>query len=173
LVDNWPWLKTARVWEPCCGQGAIVHTLRSAGVEVNACSDIHVPDAGMLIDPSEVFRVDLRAAMAMPYSCDTLVTNPPFSQAPAMIRHAWTGLDRPPRAMALLLKATFFHAASRLQLFRDCQPTIILPLTWRLDFRRLGAPTMECSWFIWERTAGGQTPDTRYRPITRPTPEKA
>ncbi len=85
---------------------------------------------------------------------NAIVTNPPFRLAEHFIRHAFRmGVDY----MALLLKATFWHAARRQELFELWKPARIYAMTWRPDFRSLGAPTMDCVWCVWdghvERTA--------------------
>lgn len=78
---------THRVWEPCCGPGAIVRVLRSAGHLVVASDvvdygDRHCEDAARGVD-------FLRCSKAPAY-CTTIVTNFPYSAADQMVRHALT-----------------------------------------------------------------------------------
>ena len=94
--------------------------------------------------------------------CDWIITNPPFSKATEFITHALE-LGKP---CAFLLKSQFWHAKSRLELFRDHPPSYVLPLTWRPDFlhgAKSGSPTMECLWTVW---AGGH--GSIYCPLEKP-----
>jgi hypothetical protein len=91
-----------------------------------------------------------------------IVTNPPFNLAEQFIRHAILDLQIP--YCALLLKATYWHAKSRISLFKECPPAVIYPLTWRLDFMNRGRPTMECSWIVWDRSRVG----TKYELLEKP-----
>lgn len=96
---------------------------------------------------------------------DAVVSNPPFSQAEAFIVHAVVDLGA--SFVALLLKASYFHAGERLALFERCPPTAVHPLGWRLDFTGEGSPAMEMSWYVW--TVGGPAfGRTIYEPMARP-----
>lgn len=139
------------IWEPACGDGAISRVLRGAGYQVIE-SDINprVPGA----EARSFFDFTEAPATA-------LVTNPPFNLAADWIEHARRlGVEH----MLLFLKATFFHAAKRLDLFKRWPPAAVHPLTWRPDFTGQKAATMECSWFLWEPGATS----TIYQPIRRP-----
>jgi hypothetical protein len=77
------------------------------------------------------------------------VTNPPYKHAAEWIRHAY---DLRLGYLALLLKADFLNAEQRRKLVEQVgYPTRIWVLTERPDFRNQGAPTMNCSWFVWDR----------------------
>ena len=69
-----------RLWEPCCGPGAIVKYLRNAGYTVQASDivDYGCPDSfvGDFLDGSTL----------PPGAFDGIITNPPFKHADAMIR---------------------------------------------------------------------------------------
>jgi hypothetical protein len=69
--------------------------------------------------------------------------------------------------MALLLKATYWHAAKRIDLFRRHPPAAVHPLTWRVDFDGRDAPTMDVCWNVWQTGTTG----TRYEPIVRSVAE--
>jgi hypothetical protein len=58
--------------------------------------------------------------------------------------------------MALLLKATFWHAARRRQLYEKHTPSLILPLLWRPDFLNRGGPTMDLIWVVWDKEHHGK-----------------
>ena len=146
-----------RVWEPCCGDGAIARVLEGRGFEVVG-SDIKPRGYGHVLD-------FLRAEKAL---APAIVTNPPYgSDLPEkMLRHAMTlGV----RYVAFLLKATYWHAASRVALWDQYPPSAILPLTWRVDFLGKGAPTMDVMWVVWR--PGLSSPGCFYYPLPKPSPE--
>lgn len=140
------------VWECACGSGDISRELKSAGMCV-VSTDIEYHGYGR--------RQDFLTTRKSP--APGIVTNPPFRLAVEFIIHARSlGVD----FLALLLKATFWHAAERKTLFDRWPPAFVVPLAWRLDFDGRGAPTMECAWQVW-RT--GITRHTRYlSPALRP-----
>lgn len=139
------------IWEPAAGRGKMERVMLDRGYAVMG-TDLHPQIVGQ---PSVDF---LQAEMP----CNWIITNPPFSIATDFIRHAME-LGKP---CAFLLKSQFWHARSRLQLFRENPPSYVLPLTWRPDFlygAKSGSPTMEILWTVW---SGGH--DTIYCPLERP-----
>jgi hypothetical protein len=102
----------------------------------------------------------------VPLDADWIITNPPFGKAELFIRHA---LHLKPRGgVAMLVKSQFWHAKRRHQLFLDCHPDYVCPLTWRPDFlfgAKSGSPTMEVVWSIWKSPYA--TSRTIYEPLTR------
>lgn len=139
------------IWECACGAGDISRELKDAGMSVIS-TDIELRGYG--------HRRDFLTTRHM--RAQGIVTNPPFRLAVEFIMHA-RSLDV--EFLALLLKATFWHAAERKVLFDRWPPVFVIPLAWRLDFANKGAPTMECAWFIWH--PGWH--DTRYlSPVLRP-----
>ena len=144
----------ATIWEPAAGNLAMVDVMFDRGYRVIA-TDLYPQVGGM-------FPTDFLEANA---ECDWIITNPPFSKATEFIIHA-LGLGKP---CAFLLKSQFWHARSRLDLFRENPPSYVLPLTWRPDFlygAKSGSPTMECLWTVW---SGGH--ETIYYPLEKPKGE--
>lgn len=135
-----------RVWEPSCGDGRMVDALLDKGVNVIAASDIADRADGR-------FQIADFLHCELPEGCDAIATNPPFNLAARFIRRALEHHRVP--YLALLLKATFWHAAQRVGLHEQFTPTAYLPLTWRLDFRDQGSAVMECAWFIWDASMIG------------------
>ena len=145
---------TPLIWEPACGDGAIARVLEARGYHVFK-SDIIERDGYPL------HRVQNFLSTGHVIG-DCLITNPPFTLAEQFIIHAHNiGVKR----MALLLKATYFHAARRSNLFEAWRPAYIYALTWRPDFLNKGAPTMECSWFVWENDPHETRYDILHRPV--------
>lgn len=141
----------ALIWEPACGRGKMANVFISRGYHV-AATDLFPQVCGAQ-------GVDF---MTADIPCDWVITNPPFSHAAEFIQHALE-LGKP---CAFLLKSQFWHARSRLALFREHPPAYVLPLTWRPDFlhgAKSGSPTMECIWTVW---CGDGAPV--YWPIEKP-----
>lgn len=145
------------IWEPACGTGEMVEAMEKKGYTV------HFSDLNPTGYRGDTEPVDFLTADAENVNCSWIITNPPFSQAEKFIRRALE-LDRP---CAFLLKSQFWHARSRLDLFREHPPAYVLPLTWRPDFlwgAKSGSPTMECLWTVWF----GKDNVTEYHPLERP-----
>lgn len=151
-------LRCTRIWEPAAGEGDMAAAMRECGYTVYE-SDIATG--------TDFLKSDL-AETGVKY--DWIITNPPFSEAEAFIRRAW----RIGKPFAFLLKAQFWHAGKRRQLFEECTPTLILPLTWQPDFffkeraeGEKGSPLMDVQWCVWNpnnlHRAG-----TMYWPLARP-----
>jgi hypothetical protein len=140
------------IWEPACGSLAMADVMIDRKYHVLA-SDLHPQFEWMI--PYDFLHADEK--------CDWIITNPPFSKATEFITHALE-LGKP---CAFLLKSQFWHAKSRLDLFRENPPSYVLPLTWRPDFlygAKSGSPTMECLWTVWARSQ-----ETIYYPLEKPT----
>jgi hypothetical protein len=144
------------LWEPACGDGHMVNVLRANGYVVR---DSDIKTGTNFLDVQEC-----------PESF--ILTNPPFNQAEAFIRHA--NDLKPECGFSFLLKSQYWHSASRLKLFREMRPQFVLPLTWRPDFlfgAKSGSPTMEVLWTVWinqewEECYEGET---IYNLLERPT----
>lgn len=142
------------VHEPCCGDGGMATVIKEYGHRVIG-TDLVARGFGHKVD---IFSIKRQIGKVV-------ITNPPFSLAEDIIRHAMEHMQ--PDTLALLLKSTFFHAGERQALFDQYRPSMIALLPWRLDFKGLGRPTMECSWFIWTKGFTGY-PVTRICPNLNP-----
>jgi hypothetical protein len=133
------------LWEPACGDGAIVKPLRKHGFEVWA-SDI--VDYGC---PDSKIKDYLRTRIDRPER--GIVTNPPFKLA----------LDFAQKAVhesyytALLLRTNFLESVERLTFFRRTPPSRIwissrrLPMMHRFGWTGPKASSNTChAWFIWQ-----------------------
>ena len=148
--------KNSVVWEPACGNGAMSEVLSEYSGAVMS-SDVRNTEYG-------TGKVDFLSAEI---PCGAIITNPPFALAEQFIRHA-IGQST---LVAMLLKSQYWHAAKRINLFKEFPPAYVLPLTWRPDFLydqrqngAKGAPTMEVLWTVW--VAGDQ--ETKYRLLEKP-----
>ena len=144
------------VWEPAAGSGHIVRNLHLAGRNVLASDIVRRPG----YQRDKVTVQDFLTTRQM-RGC-SIITNPPFQQAAAFISHAH---DLGCCHAAFLVKSTFWHAASRAELFRRWPPSDIYALLWRLDFTGAGRPHRDCIWCVWRSRGRGLT---RYHLLPRP-----
>ena len=126
----------SRIWEPAAGVGKMSRVLTASGHNV-ICSDIHNYGLGHQVKNFYKFVTPQASIM---------ITNPPYMLAEMFIKKS---IELQLKTFCLLLKSTYWHARSRLDLFNSYAPSYILPLTWRPDFKGLGAPTMDFSWNVW------------------------
>lgn len=140
------------VWEPACGDGDMSEVLTEFGASVFSSDIRHTGYGAGGID-------FLNTTLPGPY---VTITNPPFSLAAEFIRKAFPLGARG----ALLLKATYWHAVSRVGLFDETRPTWVHPLTWRPTFapERGKSPTMDMIWTVWDGTDSA----CRYEPLRKP-----
>lgn len=152
-----PWSDT--MWEPACGPGLLARVFEARGMRVFG-SDLHPYGYGQA-------GVDFVTTVRAPYP--VIVTNPPYGDlAEAFIRHAVQTLRVP--YVAMLLKATYWHAGSRRQLFADCPPSAIYPLGFRLHWDGRGRPVQEFAWNVWDVARRPKGLLSAYMPaLPRPT----
>ncbi|MBK8159146.1 MAG: SAM-dependent DNA methyltransferase [Rhodospirillaceae bacterium] len=168
LLDaEWPHLlavaRHGGIWEPACGDGRLARVLERKGFKVIGTDLIYRGYGDRRRRDFLAEREPLARA---------IITNPPF-QSDIVVDFIQQALTLCPGYVAMLLKATFFHAAERQDLFRRYPPAMIYPLAWRLDFLGLGAPALECAWYVWRRR-GPRLADRlpTYRPLMRPGKRK-
>lgn len=156
--------KPPRVWEPACGDGRLSRVLEWHGFDVLS-TDLRphsgygnvVRDRPTVSGGFDFLNDDLAEKWGLEYKPDMIVTNPPFSHAEPFIRKALTYTGN----VAMLLKATYWNAASRLPFFHERRPAFVLPLTFRLAFlekERGKSPMMECVWVIWSEANDPEDP---------------
>jgi hypothetical protein len=141
------------IWEPACGDGDMQNAIAGRGFKVLG-TDIQNGFDFLTMEP--------------PFDYDWIITNPPFSSSEAFIRRA----HRTGKPFCMLLKSQYWHSAKRFNLFTECVPDIVAPLTWRPDFLfksegKHGSPLMDVMWCVWlpsPRFFG----ETQYIPLERP-----
>lgn len=135
----------SKIWEPCCGDGAIVQPLLKAGYRVVA-TDLLDRGAGYAAGYDYLHTPP-------PGGTEAIVTNPPFSLASEMVAkaigevpyHAW------------LLPLGFLESARRLPMFRANPPARVwvssrrLPMMHRDGWSGPEAGSNKChAWFVWD-----------------------
>ena len=128
------------VWEPACGDGAMVREMRLHGLDVVA-SDMVDRGCGAQIKSF----YDYQSAPS-----SAVLTNPPFNEcnSGAWIRHAFEVLGL--KYMALLLPFNWPGAESRAGLWAMHPPARVYLMRWRIDFTGGGAPPMLNAWYVWD-----------------------
>lgn len=138
------------IWEPACGDGAIVKPLREAGHDVVA-SDIHdrgCPDSFV----RDFLALDV-LGFALPV-VDGIVTNPPFQRAREFVDKA---LEHAPY-VAMLLRLQFLEGAARKAWFASTPLARVwvssrrLPMMHRDGWDGPKSTSTQCyGWFCWGR----------------------
>lgn len=135
------------IWEPAAGGGQMVRVLQ--GRFLVLATDVRDDDRG-----SHNF---LKLKVLPDPSIRGIVTNPPYTEAPAFCRHA-LDLTKPFRGfVAMLLRCDFDHAAGRADLFRDCPAfarKIVLTrrIVWFVEAngKPKASPSFNHAWFLWD-----------------------
>lgn len=147
----------AVLWEPACGPGSIVGSLRAAGHRVVATDlvDYGCPDSSARVD----FLMEQRA----PDGVQAIVTNPPFKLANQFVAH---GLRLVPKVV-MLLRLAFLEgtgrapimdggALARVYVFRNRLP--MMHRAGRGTFvAKTNSSAMAFAWFVWDRGHEGPT----------------
>jgi hypothetical protein len=144
------------IWEPACGPGAIVRVLRATGRTVIASDivDYGCPDSSGGVD-------FLKAGLA----CDCVVTNPPYRDAEAFVRHAIAlGASK----IVMLLRLAFLESSKRTPLLDSGMLARVhvfkerLPMMHRHGWSGPRASSaIPFAWFVWDRVQNG--PPTLHR----------
>jgi hypothetical protein len=125
------------VWEPACGDGAMVDALTKVGLEVTFSDIDHGYDF---------------LEMGKMIGCDAIITNPPYALAEDFIEHALEMME-PHGLVAMLLRTDYDHAKTRAHLFRDCpvfakKVVLTRRIVWFEDGK--SSPSFNHAWFIWD-----------------------
>jgi len=133
------------IWEPACGDGAMVRILENTGCEIEA-SDLFDRGFGEI-------GVDFLQGER---KYDNIVTNPPFNSAEGFVA---AGLRQSRRKLALLLRLAFLEGAHRQRsIFSKAPPARVWVFSERITFYpsgavKKGSGTTAYAWFVWDRAA--------------------
>lgn len=140
--------RLGQVWEPACGDGALVREIRGAGIPCIASDLVDRGCAGAF--QADFFASDIALAPA-------IITNPPFNLISARdghgrwLRHslALPGWDY----IALLLSWDWCAARQNgLGALLESNPfSYVYLMRWKLDFTGEGSPPQRNGWFVWRR----------------------
>jgi hypothetical protein len=144
-----------RIWEPCCGPGAIVHALREAGHDVYATDLVNYGD-----EPADRYGRDFLKETTLPPGVEMILTNPPFKNtlAEKIIARA---LELCPRVI-MLLRLAFYESERRRPILEGRGLARIyvfrkrLPMMHRANWNgRKANSGMAFAWFVWDREHRG------------------
>lgn len=139
------------LWEPACGDDAMVDPLRASGNRVIA-TDVLPLASGTVFD----YLTDEPT-----WQVDGIITNPPYGQLAQAFCEKSLEHIRSGRASfaALFMRHEYDCASGRRHLFGDCQEYYAkLTLTWRPRWiaDSDGSPRHNYAWFLWSRKGNGQ-----------------
>ena len=140
------------IWEPACGDGAIAKVLKETARNVYA-SDIANYGYG---EPG----LNFFAYKCIPAGFNAIVTNPPYTQAEAFIKHA-LALTLPLGGMvAMLLRHDYDTAKRRASLWQEpFRAKIVLTRRPNWTASRKASPRHNFSWYIWDWNAYNAQPE--------------
>lgn len=139
------------IWEPACGDGAMVREMEGHGLDVVA-SDLIDRGCGATIRSFYDFADAPSPA---------IVTNPPFAECNCRdgkgrwILHALETLGV--EYMALLMNWNWPGAGGLAGIWKEHPPARVYLMRWKIDFTGQGAPPMLNGWFVWDRQWQGET----------------
>lgn len=162
------WFPTGTIWEPACGDGAIVKELRSRNIPTIASDLI---DRGC--PQSMIADFLISSVTSMPPA--GIVTNPPFRRAREFVDKA---LEHAPY-VAMLLRLAFLEADKRKEWFESSPLARVhissrrLPMMHRAGWTGPKAGSAVCyAWFVWDKRHEGRPAihwfDYRDYPATEP-----
>jgi hypothetical protein len=145
----------AVIWEPACGPGSIVKTLRGAGYTVFA-SDLR--NYGC---PDSKAEWDFLFERSAPPGVEAIVTNPPFKLGDEFVTHA---LELGIPKVVMLLRLQFLESERRSSILDGGHLAWIFPFRNRLPMmHRVGwdgpkaSSAMSFAWFLWDAAHRGET----------------
>lgn len=140
------------IWEPACGDGAIVKVLRGVGHRVYATDLV---DCGC---PDSESRIDFLMERAPAFAIGTIVTNPPYALASKFVLHA---LTLAPRVM-MLLRLAFLEGQGRSTILDNGHLARVhvfrnrLPRMHRHGWEgKQSSSSIAFAWFVWDTTHKG------------------
>jgi len=164
LIPHMPDIES--VWEPACGNGAIIRALKDHGITSVVGTDIAMgPEFDFMR------QGPLNSPLTSPSRVD-IITNPPYCMAQAFVERALTLQFGGGGRVAMLLSNDFDHAKTRRHLFADCpifakKVTLTRRIVWfdpaEENARRkvaglkpLGGPSAIHAWYLWDHLHDGE-----------------
>jgi hypothetical protein len=131
---------SGRVWEPCCGDGAISKVLTERGIDVFS-SDIEARGFGSKID-------FLRERG--PFEPDAIITNPPYFCVDRCVARAIELTKARRGKVAFLMRLAYLEGQRRYRFFQETPPARVWVFSKRVEFIPGGRSAMSMAWFVWD-----------------------
>lgn len=148
------------IWEPACGPGSIVTTLRDTGRAVIATDLVNWGC------PHSQSGIDFLMEREAPPGIAAIITNPPFKLAGAFVRK---GLELCPLVM-MLMRLAFIESTGRSDILDGGKLARIYPFANRLPMMhrhdwtgRKASSAMAFAWFVFDANHHGPTVLERIR----------
>jgi hypothetical protein len=141
----------APIWEPACGDGAMVREMEALGLSV---FDSDMVDRGCDAKIQNFYDFQFAPGKA-------IVTNPPFSECgwgngkARWLKHALDNLGI--EYMALLMNWGWPGAGGLGMFYAQHPPARVYLMRWKINFTGQGAPPMLNAWFVWDKAWKGET----------------
>lgn len=132
-----------RVWEPACGDGAMVEGLRAAGYRVLPTDISNKTKAHFLYD-------FLSAEPTLPDGVQTIFTNPPYERATEFVRRALELVEPVGGMVVMLLRREWDCPPSRLDLYKMLTRKLTLTRRIRWIPGSTGSPREHHAFFVWD-----------------------
>ena len=137
-----------RVLDPCCGDGAILDVLKTAkmmprtyGIELDRDRAERARGRGHIVATGNALQ---RSTW---FTCDLLVTNPPYSLATEFIERAFSEFGHSTIDLAFLLRLNFLGSQARAN-FHRLYPSDVLVLPQRPEFVASLSCKGKCGWAV-------------------------
>lgn len=130
------------VWEPACGNGAMVEVLRDAGYRVLPTDAQNMTLAHFLID--------FLTATDRPGDARTIFTNPPYERATEFVRHALELVEPVGGMVVMLLRREWDCPPSRRDLYLKLTRKLTLTRRIRWIPGSTGSPREHHAFFVWD-----------------------
>lgn len=138
------------VWECACGDGELAKVFKNMGV-LNRASDLIDRGYGEskvdFLKQTGTFNGDI-------------VTNPPYKQAEAFVRHAYNLVTKGNK-VCMFLKLTFLESKARKKLFKEIPLKTLYVSSSRINCyknndRSYGSSAIAFGWYVWEKGYTGE-----------------
>lgn len=158
----------ATYFEPCAGRGDLVraiakHTSPTAKIETADLYSASINDkgCGQTYSYFDARQYEDWEITKQPY--DVVITNPPFSDAPAIATQCWSHTKR---YLCLILRLSFLEQCKdRREFWQDTQDSLVMiaPINPRPRFRSdtSGSDNMTCAVFVWDKQHSWKTHNLR------------
>jgi hypothetical protein len=151
--------KDGLIWEPACGNGAIVKVLEEYGFDNIDAFDIAEREFDCI--ETDFLKINMAFGGGIDWHIpDYIITNPPFTLALPFVKQS---LKFAKKKVAMLLRMQFYETSGRYEFLKENPPVRIYSISDRpVMLGEDGKPVMKSGmmwfgWFVWEIGYKGHT----------------